>query len=384
MLKLQATCDLPLLKEDGDSIVLFRPHVPEGALAEIADTLASRWIGQGPKVEAFERSFTEHLAIRYPAVAVGSGTDALHLAYLLAGVKAGDEVITTVFTCTATNIPLLYLDAEIRFADIQPHSLNIDPADVRRLLTKKTRAIVCVHYGGLPCDMSELRTIADEAGIPLIADAAHALGARYRGAPVGGGADFTVFSFQAVKTLTTGDGGALVIKDLRLVEKAKRLRWFGIDRSAKQGGYWDNDIREVGFKYQMTDIAAAMGLAGLRELDAVLAYRRRLLQEYESGLHGIDGLRFVGGGFLDRTHAAWLCTVIVQRRADLQRILREHRIESGQIHYRNDRYSIFSRFRRRAMPVMDELEDNYLILPLHTHMRIEDVRRVCRVIAGGW
>ncbi|HAC24783.1 MAG TPA: DegT/DnrJ/EryC1/StrS aminotransferase, partial [Cytophagales bacterium] len=249
-------------------------HVPASAIPAVTEVLQSRWIGQGPRVTQFENEFEEKFTGGGKALAVGSGTDALHLAYILAGLKEGDEVITPVFTCTATTIPFLYMGVTFRFADVDPLTLNINVNHVRQLVNEKTKAIVCVHYGGLPCDMAELQAIADEHNIPIVEDAAHALGATYRGKPIGSLSDFTMFSFQAIKHLTTGDGGMLVVNDRSLVPKAERIRWFGIDRSNKQKGTWENDIWEVGYKYQMTDIGAAMGLAALHEFDQTLAHRQ--------------------------------------------------------------------------------------------------------------
>ncbi len=375
--------EMPLLDVGSDNIVLFHPHVPRKGIEHVNDTLRSRWIGQGPKVDLFEQRFGNRFAPGLACVAVGSGTDALHLAYILTGLRPGDEVIAPVFTCTATNIPFLYMGVNVRFADIQAGTLNIDPSHVASLANEKTKAIVCVHYGGLPCDMAELQAVASNWNIPIIEDAAHAVGATYRGRSVGAISDFTMFSFQAIKHITTGDGGMLTMRNVHLLDKAKRVRWFGIDRSAKQLGIWENDIKEVGYKYQMTDIGAALGLAALEEFDETLALRRRLLAEYERGLRGIPGLTFVGGGYTDREHAAWLCTVIAERRRDLQRRLREARIESSQVHYRNDRYSIFGG-RTWQLPHMDAIEDKYLVLPLHTRMSIADVQRTCDAVRAGW
>jgi len=374
---------MPLMEPGGDNIVLFHPHVPESAIESVGQTLRTRWIGQGPKVADFEERFGKMFGEGSVAVAVGSGTDALHLSYILAGIKAGDEVIAPVFTCTATNIPLLYERASVKFADVQPETLNIDPAHVKQLITDKTKAIVCVHYGGLPCDMNELGEIASQWGIPVIEDAAHAVGASYRGKPIGSISEFTMFSFQAVKHITTGDGGMLLLKDDGLKDKAHRIRWFGIDRTAKLTSHWENDIWEIGYKYQMTDIAAAMGLAALDEFDQISALRKQLLAKYAEGLKGIPGLRIVGHGYADREHAAWLCTVISENRLGLQEKLRENKIESNQVHYRNDRYTIFGG-RRDDLPNMDSVEDKYLVLPLHTKMNVDDVQRVCSVIRSGW
>jgi perosamine synthetase len=266
---------------------------------------------------------------------------------------------------------------------VQPGTLNMDMEDIRRRITPKTKAIVCVHYGGLPCDMAELQAIADEHGLKVIEDAAHALGATYHGKNVGEISDFTMFSFQAIKSITTGDGGMLILKDKSLVDKAQRIRWFGIDRKAKQGGHWQNDIWEVGYKYQMTDIAAAMGLAALEEFDWILSHRQTLLRAYESKLAGISGISFIGTGYKDRTHAAWMCTVLAENRLELMRNLHEQGIESSQVHYRNDRYTVFGG-RQNGYPNMDAIEEKYLVLPLHTRMGLDDVERVCSVIRSGW
>jgi dTDP-4-amino-4,6-dideoxygalactose transaminase len=377
--------DMSLMQDDSDNIVMFYPHVSKLAKKAVMEVLDTRWIGQGPKVKLFEESFSNKFASKLPAIAVGSGTDALHLSYILAGLKPGDEVIAPVFTCTATNIPFLYMGIKILFADIDPNTMNIDVNHVNQLINKNVKAIICVHYGGLPCDMDELQSIADEWSIPIIEDAAHAVGAKYKGSAIGSISDFTMFSFQAIKHITTGDGGMLIVKNKELIDKAERVRWFGIDRKAKQAGIWENDITEIGYKYQMTDIAAAMGIASLQEFDAVSSLRKKLFRAYCDELTGYDRVKIIGNDFDDREHAAWLFTIIVDDRYKLQEKLRENKIESNQVHFRNDRYSIFSDFTKgKEFPNMDQIEDKYLVLPLHTMMNENDVRRVCSVIKSGW
>jgi perosamine synthetase len=374
--------EMPLMGTE-EGIVLFHPYVPKEAFAEVKDTLNSRWIGQGPKVDKLEKIFEEKFSKKNSALAVGSGTDALHLAYILAGIKDNDEVITPVFTCTATNIPLLYQRAKIVFADIQPGTLNVDPNHIKELVNEKTKAIVCVHYGGLPCDMDEIRNIAKQYNIPVVEDAAQALGAKYKGETIGSISEFTAFSFQAIKHITTGDGGMITLKDNSLEEKCKRLRWFGIDRSAKQLGKWENDIKEIGYKYQMTDLGAAVALASIKHFDEVLEHRQRLLNEYIRGLDGIDGIKVIGADYKDREHAAWICTVMVEDRKNLQKKLRDYGVESNQVHYRNDRYSIFGG-RKYNLPNMDKMEEKYLVLPLHHKVKTRDVKKICEVIKSGW
>jgi len=377
--------DMPIMEDKQDNIVLFYPNIPDSAKESVMETLNSRWIGQGPKVKLFEERFRDKFAPLASAVAVGSGTDSLHLAYMLAGLKPGDEVIAPLFTCTATNIPFLYMGVKINFADIDLDTMNIDINHVRKLMNPNVKAIVCVHYGGLPCEMDELNEIAEEWNIPIIEDAAHAVGAKYKGKNIGSISAFTMYSFQAIKHITTGDGGMLLIKDKELVAKAERLRWFGIDRSAKQGGVWENDITEVGYKYQMTDISAAMGIESLGEFDETLKLRKRLFNIYETELKNINELKIIGGGYDDREHAAWMFTVAVENRFALQEKLREHNIESNQVHFRNDRYSIFKEFTiDKVFPNMDKIEEKYLVLPLHTNMTDGDVRRICGVIKSGW
>jgi perosamine synthetase len=383
LMREKAMDEFPIMEDKPGNIVLFHPHIPATAIDAVTKVLKSRWIGQGPLVDEFEQRFGARFAGHYPTLAVRAGTDALHLAYILAGLQPGDEVISPLFTCTATNIPLLYMGVKIIFADVQLETLNIDPNDVRRRITAKTRAIVCIHHGGLPCDMAELQALADKYGLKLIEDAAHALGATYRGKSIGQISDFTMFSFAAVKNITTGDGGMLIMRDASLLDKARRLRSAGIDRKAKQAGTWENDIFEVGYRYQTSDFAAAMGLAALDEFDGILAHRCSLLDQYERELANISGLTVIGAGRRDRTHAAWMCTVLAERREALQKKLREQHIESSQVHYRNDRYSVFGG-RRNDFPNMDAVEDSYMHLPLHTRMNRSDVARICSTIRAGW
>ncbi len=370
-------------KTEMDPVVLFHPFIPKETSERVAEVLSTRWIGQGPLVDRFESEFEEIIGIG-KSLAVGSGTDALHLAYLLAGVGPGDEVICPVFTCTATNLPLLYIGAVPVFADIDPKTMNISTSSIRRLITGKTKAIVTVDYGGLPCDYAEINKIAAEFGLKVIDDAAHAIGAKYQETLIGAVADFTTYSFQAIKHITTGDGGMLHVKDPELAEKGRRLRWFGIDRKAKFGGIWANDITEIGYKYQMTDIGAAMGLAGLAHLPEVLSHRRELLKAYEEGLKDVAGLYNVGSeSQTDRLHSAWLHTILIQNREELQKKLAAHGVESGQVHYRNDMYTIFGK-RRDYLENMDAIENRYLVLPLHMKVGTKEVEKICGLIKSGW
>ena len=239
--------EMPLMS-DKKGTVLFYPYIPKKSINSLRNVLSGRWIGQGPMVDKFEKRFSKMFARGNSCLATGAGTDALHLAYILAGLKSGDEVIAPVYTCTATNIPFLYMGVKIKFADVDPITMNISVKSVKKLITPKTKAIVCTHYGGLPCDMDELKKISSKYKIPIIEDAAHALGASYKNKPIGSISEFTMFSFQAIKHITTGDGGMLCMKNKKFLNKAQRTRWFGIDRKGKQKGTWKNDIYEIGYK----------------------------------------------------------------------------------------------------------------------------------------
>ena len=359
-------------------VPLFWPHVPRLAQQGVTATLGSRWIGQGPRVDEFESRLRDFLGAQ--ALAVNSGTSALHMAYVLAGIRPGDVVLAPVFTCTATNIPLLYMGARVVFYDVDPATLNADVEDLERRLTPDTRAIVVVHFAGLPVDIGAIHSIAESRGIPVIEDAAHALGASWRGQRVGSISQFTAFSFQAIKHITTGDGGALTIRDEALIAQAKRLRWFGIDREAKFGGSWNDDIVEIGFKYQMNDVAASLGIAGIDDLGEVLRLRRLLQARYIERLDSIPGVSVLGKPTNDVEHAAWLMMVGVTDREGLRRDLAAHGVESSPVHYRNDKYSIFASS-KSDFPGMDSVEHSYLALPLHTRLTVDDVDYVCDQVA---
>lgn len=378
------------------TIPLMVPYIAPGTVEAVSRTLSTRWVGEGPQVKEFERRFSEQIAGGRPCVAVSSCTASLHLAYLLAGIGPNDELIVPNFTCTAGNEATHYGEAgakyslwsilkqmwsrrswywtaapKLRFCDVAKNSLNMDPTHCRSLINERTKAIVVVNYGGRPVSHDFF-----EMGLPVIEDCAQSLGsdAGIRG-------DFACFSFQAVKAVTTQDGGMLVLPNWDWnVEKVKRLRWFGIDRAAKLAGTWANDIKEVAYKYQMGDMSASMGLCGLDSLDAQITLRRAMRDAYVSNLTNFDGIQVLDQ---DPESACWLCTVLVERREDFKKKLASEGIESDQVHYRNDRYTIFKDF-RGEFPNMDAIDGKYLCIPLHMGMDLGDVERICDVIRSGW
>ena len=372
--------DFPLMKDRVGSVPLFYPHIPKSSIKSLKKVLAGRWIGQGPLVDIFEKQFQKKFTKNLPCIAVGSGTDALHLAYLLAEIKKNDEVICPLFTCTATNIPLLYIGAKIKFADVDPDTLNISIDHVKKLITKKTKAIVFVNYGGLPCDLKELNSIAKKNNIKLIQDAAQSLGSTYNDKPITEYSDFTIFSFQAIKHISSGDGGLLCLKNKKLIKKAYRMRWFGIDRLKKQGGTWENDIKEIGYKYQMTDLGASILIESLKEFKKISSHRKKILNIYLKKLQNNKYIKIINkrGKF---THSAWLFTILTDKKDYLQKKLRQANIETNQVHFRNDRYSIFKSFiKNKKFPNMNSIEKKYLVLPIHTKMKISDANYVANTV----
>lgn len=313
------------------------------------------YIGEGPEVKAFEKEFAEKFGFENVAT-VNSGSTALELAYELAGIGEGDEVIIPVLTHPATGLPAVHRRASIVFADIDP-DLNVSVEDVRNKITPKTKALVFVHFGGNNRGLKELLHIAKEKNLILIEDAAQAIGSDFWGE-----ADFTCVSLQAIKVLTSGDGGLLICKDKNLHEKARRLRWFGYDRELKQK-LGDTDIVEAGYKYHMNDITAAIGRGNLRALDKIISHRQTLRDEYIK--NGVSA-------------SIWFAHTLSSKREDLMRFMKENGIYTGDYHYRNDKYTIFGG--KKKLPTMDRLENQYLLLPLHHGVSVKDIRTICSLL----
>lgn len=328
------------VKKTTMAVKLFTPFVSWFAIWNVIKVLRSSQLAEGPLVKQFENEFARKFGLSN-VVALNSGTSALELAYDLAGIKSGDEVITPVLTCTATNLPLVRREARIVFADID-YDLNINIEDVKKKITKETKAIVFVHFGGNNRGLSDLVAICRERGITLIEDAAQAIGSEFWGK-----GDFTAVSLQAIKTLTSGDGGFLITKRPEDYEKAKRLRWFGYDREEKQKK-GDIDLLEAGYKYHMNDITAAIGLGNLRAFDKLMVKRNKLKAFYNS--HNWTS---------DVWCHNWLCI--------------QFGVKGEQHHYRNDKYTIFKQFKNDC-PVMDKMENSWRLLPYHHKVSIKQAK----------
>jgi perosamine synthetase len=365
-------------------IAMFQPFVADEAADRVSQILKSRWIGQGPLVEELERSIEKEFGIAH-AVAVNCSSSALRLALVMCGVGPGDEVITTPLTCTLTNHPILEQFARVVFADIQHDSGNIDPADVERRITRHTKAIVCTHWGGQPADLAELHQVASRHGLPVVEDASEALGATYQGRSIGAVSRFTAFSFQAIQSLTTAEGGMLAVRDAAANTTARTLRWYGIDRDHRKPnelGYYDFDITSVGFGYHMTNVAAAIGLANLGSFPAQIEHRRSVTRRYREAFRGVPGITLLAEK-PDRESSHHFFTMHVDRRLDFCRKLREAGIEVSIVHYRNDEYSVFGGL-RADLPELDRFCRSYIGLPTHKHLSDEDVDRVIDTARSGW
>lgn len=330
---------------------LFKPYVNWRAKWYALKTLSTTQLAEGPVVKQFENEFSNKFGLRN-VVALNSGTSALEMAYELAGIKAGDEVITPVFTCTATNIPLVRLGAKLVFADID-YDLNVNIEDVQNKITNKTKAIVFVHFGGNARGLDNLVAICRERNITLIEDAAQAVGGTF------GKGDFTCISLQAIKTLTSGDGGFLICKHDKDYEKAKKLKWFGYDRELKQSGV-DVDLDLAGYKMHMNDISASIGLGNLRVIDKILKHREEIAQIYRD--NGLFAYHWLAGGFTNDY------TGLKERMA-------KNGVEIGKHHYRNDRYTLFKKYKNDC-PIMDELESKYFFVPFHYGVSKRDAHKI--------
>ena len=252
-------------------------------IESVVDVLKSDWLTTGPIVDAFESAVASYVDARY-AIAVSNGTAALHSAMYAIKIRPGDEVIVPTITFLATANCVRYLGGTPVFADVQADTLLIDPEDVRRKITPKTKAIVAVDYAGQPCDYSSLRKICNQYGLSLVSDACHALGASYDGNLLGSIADLTVFSFHPVKHITTGEGGMIVTNQKKLKDRIKRFRNHGIDndfRAREKHGSWHYEMSELGYNFRITDIQCALGLSQLKKLPDFLDRRRKIAARYQ-------------------------------------------------------------------------------------------------------
>lgn len=258
--------------------------IEEDDIQAVSEVLRSGYLTTGPKVDEFEKAVADYVGAKY-AVAIANGTAALHAACFAAGIKEGDEVITTPITFAASANCVLYCGGKPVFADIDPKTYNISPESIREKITDKTKAIIAVHFTGQPCDMDEIHKIAKEHNLLVIEDAAHALGAEYKGKKIGSLSDMTTFSFHPVKHITTGEGGMIVTDDEKLYQKLKLFRAHGITRDENllinNEGAWYYEQQYLGYNYRITDIQCALGISQLKKLDGFIKRRREIAKIYD-------------------------------------------------------------------------------------------------------
>jgi dTDP-4-amino-4,6-dideoxygalactose transaminase len=280
-----------MTREKRETIAFSIPSIGKEEIEEVSNTLRSGWITTGPRTKIFENNFAKYVSSQY-AIAVNSCTAGLHLALVASNIKRGDEVITTPYTFAATAAVILHCGADVVFADIKKNGFNIDPGRIVKAISKKTKAIIPVHFAGEPCEMDSIMDIAKAHNLVVIEDAAHALGAKYKERMIGTIGTLAAFSFYATKNLTTGEGGMVTTNDAELAEKIRLLSLHGLSRDSwnrySREGNWFYEILYPGFKYNMSDIQAALGLIQLWRFDLLQQKRRRIVATYFHYLSDID------------------------------------------------------------------------------------------------
>lgn len=352
-------------------IPVFKPKMnKEEILPELEKIFDSGWIGLGPRTTEFEEKFTDYIGVKY-AVAVNSATAALHLANCVLGIAKGSEVIVPSMTFISTALAPLYCGAKPVFADIEDDTLCIDPKDIERKITSKTKAIIAVHYGGHACKMQEILEIAKRYNLYVIEDVAHGCGGRYQETMLGAIGVMGCFSFHAVKNLPTADGGMITTNDEGLYKELKRLRWVGIDkdtwdRSAKKVYNWQYSVNKLGFKYHMNDITAIIGLAQLKVLEEHNLIRREYAKKYDEVFKNISWIRTPVEK--DYAYSARHNYVIrVPKRNELNEYLRTKEISTG-VHYEPIHHHKLFANTKADVPVTERVWTKLLTLPLYPDM----------------
>lgn len=360
-------------------IPLVKVAMPQKAqlMPALEEALYSGMIAEGEAVYEFERQFAKHFGLGN-VLAMNSGTAALHAALTLAGVSSGDEVISTPMTAEPTNTSILYCGAKVVWSDVDPVSGNMDPDSVRKKITPKTKAILCVHYAGYPAKLRELRELADRHGLALIEDCAHALGARYDGMHVGNVGHYAIFSFQAIKHMTTVDGGVLVLADDSKLDQAKRFRWFGMLKGVPRT---EVDIGSVGYKYNMNNVNATIGLAQLPEIDGLLERHIQNGQFFDSAFSSVPGIEFAQCED-SALSSYWLYTLLSEQSSNLEKAFNTAGISASKLHRPNNFHSIFM-LSQDELPGLDKFYRRLLHIPCGWWVTDEDRDRMVDIVKKG-
>ena len=361
-------------------IPLFKVYMSEDVDKPLIETIHSGWIGEGPRVEEFEKSLKEYFENPY-VLTVNNGTAALHLAYHMSlypdvpktsYLDKNAEIISTAITCTATNTPIINNGARIVWADVDPLTGNLDPTDIEKRITDNTKAIVMVHWGGNPCQIDEINKIAHKYGIKTVEDNAHGIAMRYKGKPCGNASDFTCISLQAIKSITSIDGGLLITKDKDSYERAILLRWYGIDRTRRDGVdlRCEIDVSEAGYKFHMNDICALVGNTNFKHMNKIVKVHRENAMFYNDVFSGCEKISLSPEN-PDGESSYWLYTIHVNNRDEIMKKLNEAGIMASKVHARNDTHSMFREF-RSDLPGAEKFNATHLCIPVGWWVSRED------------
>lgn len=365
--------------EIGKEIRLWSTFVPKEAGKEIAKVLKSKWINTGKQEAKLRQEFNKKLNISH-SVATNSGTSSLRAGYAALGIGPGDEVISTPYTFIATNTSILEQGAKPVFADVRYDTLNIDPESIVKKITKKTKAITCVHYGGNPCEMEVIRKIGSDYNLPIIEDSAHAIGSKYKGHYIGEKGDIITFSLQAIKIITSGDGGMVATPHKKYYDLLKKYIWFGVDRENKKTTFIDplpEKIDVLGFKYNMNDITATLALVGLKHVETALAKRKKIGEIYRRELSNLSKMRLL---YFDpqNTPNYQIFPVHIKTRLAFAHFMREHGIFVNVNNRRNDRYSIFGK--KQNLPTLAKVDEDVILIPIHNDLTDRQVEHIIDTI----
>jgi dTDP-4-amino-4,6-dideoxygalactose transaminase len=377
-------------KRDG-IIPLCRPWIGEAEIEAVVEVLKSGWLSTGPKTAEFERRFAEYIGVKH-ALAVSSCTAGLHLALVAAGIGPGDEVITTPYTFTATSEAIAYTGARPVFADIDASTLNILPEDIEKRVTKAAKAIIPVHIAGLPCEQESIIQIANRHNLCIIDDTAHAVSAEYKGAKVGAIADMSSFSFYATKNLTTAEGGMVTTDNDDFADKIRLIRYHARDKDAwarqQSKNRWYYDVVAQGYKYNMTDIQAVLGLCQLAKIEEQYKRRRKVVDKYNEAFKEMPEI-VIPRDIEDGKHAWHL--YIIQLNTERLNITRdefiaamlEENVECG-VHYIPLHFHTFYQqkygYERGDFPNAEMAYERVVTLPLHPNLTEDDVHYVIEVV----
>lgn len=361
-------------------IPLVKTNIPpkEVLMPRLEEVLYSGYVAQGDIVEDFERKFEEYIGSGH-TLSLNSGTAALHIALILAGVKEGDEVISTALTAEPTNVAIKMVGAKIRYADIDYATGNISAEEIEKAINEKTTAIIVVDYAGIPVDVENIQKISEKYNIPVIQDAAHALGAKFKGKKTGNHFPFTVYSFQAIKHLTTIDGGALQIQDKELYEKGKIIRWFGLDKSKTR---LENNITFQGYKYHMNNVNALIGVIQLENIEALIQKYIDNGRYLDDKLRGLPGLEVIDY-YPETEPSYWLYTLKVQNRDGFIKKMAENNIMASELHKRNDTHD-FLNDHPVQLPNLDKFYSEMVHLPCGWWVNQNDLEKMVKIIKQGW